>query len=511
MRTSPLVATLAAALLSAAALGASAGPAVTEAAGIVQVQGAGYDSWKNVTQTPLPLSARDQVRTGSRSRAVVTFDDGTRIELGPESAFALEESAASRAGLRLSIGRLKAIVQKALSRRFEVRTPAAVCSVRGTEFEVRVETSGRTHVSLYKGLLGVADNRGSQVLMQPGERLRIDVDGMGALQRTPSPEQGKRESFHNQMRREVGLDMSKEEVLAAAAREIKLAEYQQGKALTDVFGNRVRVEEYILRPRSDQFKFVVLNERESRFDYFYYLGTFNKALPGDLSAALRQLPGTPDAPPEYYLTGFETGRSNTVDSMRELAAGGHAVDVNNNADATDDVGAYFDAAQDRYVELASGQGFHQALFDDYGFYINGKLKYGWTGTNIQSYADVDNAPTTDPISGALLTNANAWLDGGGLLAARSVSVTFPNAELLQQTIHESFSDGTFTRWDNYIIDNDGNVAPLSAFSGVTSGADFKKKLLDFNYEQVVTSTHFEGRKIDLVVEPKILIQSGLVQ
>ena len=117
-----------------------------------------------------------------------------------------------------------------------------------------------------------------------------------------------REQFQTVMRREMSLDMSKEEVLAAAAREIKLAEFQQGKVLMDVFGQRVRLEEYIIRPRADQFKLVVLNERQSRFDYFYYLGTFNTALPTDMSVALRQLSGSVGTAPTFWLTGFETGR-----------------------------------------------------------------------------------------------------------------------------------------------------------------------------------------------------------
>ncbi|MBI5883855.1 MAG: hypothetical protein HZB91_12220 [Elusimicrobia bacterium] len=44
-----------------------------------------------------------------------------------------------------------------------------------------------------------------------------------------------------------------------------------------------------------------------------------------------------------------------------------------------------------------------------------------------------------------------------------------------------------------------------------TGTEYKDRLLKFNYEQVITSSEFEGRKIDIVVEPKILIQSGLIQ
>ena len=36
-------------------------------------------------------------------------------------------------------------------------------------------------------------------------------------------------------------------------------------------------------------------------------------------------------------------------------------------------------------------------------------------------------------------------------------------------------------------------------------------LLKWNYEQQDTATEFQGRNIDLVVEPKIFIKSGLIQ
>ncbi|MBI5243127.1 MAG: FecR domain-containing protein [Elusimicrobia bacterium] len=484
---------------------------LVKAYGMVQTRGPSED-WQTVSALPAPLAEGERVRTGARAGAVIVFADRSRVELGADSSFALEHVSARRTAMRIELGRLKASVQRQLSARFEVRTPTAVCFVRGTDFVVFVAAGGRTTVDLLRGLLGVEDRRGHQLLLRPNERLRVDVRGMGVPERAPSAAQVLRQDFHAGMRREVGLDQAKEEVLAAAAREVKLAEYQQGKALIDVSGNRVRLEEYILRPSANQFKFVVLNRRESRLDYFYYLGTFNKALPAELSGVLRQLPGGVGAQPEYYLTGFETGRSNTIDSMRELAQGGHPVDVNNNSDLTDNVAWWFDAGSDRYVEVGT-RGFFQTLFNSYGFYINGKLKYGWTSArDIASYSEKINASNLDPITGAALTSANAWLDPlTGQLAVRSVNRTFPDPGRVHQRIYESYEDGSFISWDNYILDDQGRVAAVSDFSGLVSGTAFKSRLLDFNYEVVITASEFNGRRIDLVVEPRILISSGLIQ
>ncbi len=63
---------------------------------------------------------------------------------------------------------------------------------------------------------------------------------------------------------------------------------------------------------------------------------------------------------------------------------------------------------------------------------------------------------------------------------------------------------------DYIFSDEGAVAPSSAFDGLTTGPAFKNELLKWNYEQIIEATEFQGRKIDLVVEPKILIKSGLI-
>jgi hypothetical protein len=474
------------------------GAQLAETQGIVQVQSRSAQGWVTVRRAPLELSSGDSIRTGYKAKAVVELEDGSRVELAGGAELQLREASTYRTDLELAAGALKAFVKKLGGTRiFKVRTQTAVASVRGTEFRVEVMGGGRTRIDLYKGLLGVEDKLGQQILMKPGQRLDIDLRGMGNPDTAPSPVQSRKTEFQTLMRRELKLDMSKEEVQAAAAREVKLAEFQQGKALIDAFGHRVRVEEYIVRPAADQFKLVVLNERTNRFDWFYYLGTFNQALPADLSVALRQLSGTIDTAPTWWLTAFETGRSNTRDSAVELAQGGHPVDVNNNLDPGDDVNFFYDGESDRFIDSA-GRAVYQTLFDRYGFYLNGKLKYGWTGAALQTYADATPSFNTDPITGAALAQP---------LAARTVNTIFPSEGLQRQVIYESYADGTFIQWDNFIINDEGRVATISDFKG----RPYKQAVLDFNFQQVMTATEFEGRKIDLVVEPKIFIRSGLLR
>ncbi|MEK9145678.1 MAG: FecR family protein, partial [Elusimicrobiota bacterium] len=270
-------------------LSLAAPAAITRATGVVQVRygsfidrgtgdtrqrapaPAGAVPWATLSILPAPLAAGDEVRTGAGASIAVELQDGSLLDLGADASMAVEDLSKGRYALRLGLGTLRAQVRKDPSRRFEVRTPTTLCSVRGTDFAVTVGAGGRTQVDLRSGLLGVEDNRGRQTLLRPGESLRVDLRGMANPERSPEPEQARRGDFRSRMRRELALDSSREEPFAAAARETRLAEHQQGRALMDLSGRRARVEEYFLRPRSDQVRLVALNSREGRLAAYSFL------------------------------------------------------------------------------------------------------------------------------------------------------------------------------------------------------------------------------------------------
>ena len=362
--------------------------------GQVYLKGTGSVVWGEITDNRI-VNSGDEIRTAGGSKATLSFKDGSRVELGPKSTFMLEKTGEKEASMKLSVGWMKAVVSRVMARRFSVRTPTAVCSVRGTEFDLSVKDSGATAVSLFTGSLGVADGKGNEVTLKPGESVNVDQQGIGKVAASPTQESKKAEDTADRkaLKREVGLEMTKEEVQAAAALEQKNAVYQQGKAMVDVNGYRVRLEEYIIRPTPTQFKLVVLNERADRFDYFYYLGTFNRTLPDDISGALRQIPGCIGAACSYWLSSYETGRSNTQDRVLESASGGHLVDVNNNGVAGDEITMAFNTQTNDYQNLTAAavdnagnlaapanDKFFVALFDDYTLAYNGINHIKWVPT-----------------------------------------------------------------------------------------------------------------------------------
>lgn len=498
-----LSAVLACALLVPAARAAS----VSATYGKVLYLRSGSYTWAQVSRGQI-VNNGDQLKTATDARASVTFDDGSRVDLSPGTSFTLQQATPAASEMKVTLGGLKAFISKSLNRRFQVRTPTAVCSVRGTEFAVSVDRGGETRVQMFSGLLAVSDRSGNEVLLKDTQSIDVTQGGLGRVTDARSSdggEGGQDSDAKRTAKREVDLRMSKEEVQAAAAMEAKLSEYQQGKAMIDVNGNRVRIEEYIVRPAADQFKLVVLNSREDRFDYFFYHGTFNQALPSDMSVALRQLAGCIGAACAYNLTSYRTGRSNTIDYMLETASGGHQVDINNNAvGAQDDVTAAYDPATQSFVSLPTGTPFFKTLFDNYDLSFNGVSHQSWAGANIQNMV---SGQAGAPVFTNVTTVRNS-----PFCAPPQCTYSEVSEGLFHDVVYASNADQSiWEKYDSYVINDDGKIARTADFASTGfSGTSFKQTLLNWNFQTIVTASEFQGRKIDLVVEPKIFIQSGLI-
>jgi len=73
-------------------------------------------------------------------------------------------------------------VAKIASRRFEVRTPTAVCAVRGTEFTIDVDARGQTEVRMFTGLMSVTDGHGRETMVRERQSIRVTGEGLGPVQ-----------------------------------------------------------------------------------------------------------------------------------------------------------------------------------------------------------------------------------------------------------------------------------------------------------------------------------------
>jgi hypothetical protein len=480
-------------------------------------QKSGADAWRKATTDDV-LEPGDHLRTGVGGSATLVFEDSSQIELGPSANFLINDIGAGKTTVELSVGFLRAFISKVAARQFRVRTPTAVCAVRGTEFSIDVNAQGHTNVQMFSGVLAVADSHGNETVVKDQQSVRVTDKGLGAVQTNAKQTSldSHTEKLKNLAKREVGLEMSKEAVQSAAASEAKNAVYQQGKAIIDVNGQRVRIEEYIIRPTANSFKLVVLNERATRFDYFYYHGIFNTTLPDDLSVALRQLPGCIGSACQYFMTGFDTARSNTIDNMLEVATGGHLVDVNNDGNATDAVTAAFNPATNQFTGLnvpnAGGVGndkFFQTLYNTDRLTFNGNMHTSWTPQAAAGAACGTPGNTCSMAAAEIAVNNVTTVQFPPTCGPPNC--TYNESGVMHQVVYSQDGTGaTWDKFDSYIISDKGKVASAADFAGVTSGASYKQTLLNWNFEQIVTASEFQGRKIDLAVEPKIFIQSGLI-
>jgi len=98
------------------------------------------------------------LHSGGQSGLRQRFIDGTIFEIGPSSTLKIQDLSGDKKHLKrtildLEIGELLSTIEKGLD--YKVRTPQAVCAVRGTEFVVRSGKNKVTKSAVFSGKVGV--------------------------------------------------------------------------------------------------------------------------------------------------------------------------------------------------------------------------------------------------------------------------------------------------------------------------------------------------------------------
>ncbi len=142
------------------------------AKGTVECQKKGAGAWAAV-EAPYLLEVGDQVRTGAKSKAEIYIKYGSKVRLGADTTFAIDKVSPTENSVNVLRGKMQAWIRKFVGRGFSVRTPAAVCAVRGTVFGVEVSEAGQTTWDLFSGSIQIADNRNRTVDLVPNQRLEV--------------------------------------------------------------------------------------------------------------------------------------------------------------------------------------------------------------------------------------------------------------------------------------------------------------------------------------------------
>ncbi|MFQ6016176.1 MAG: FecR domain-containing protein [Anaerolineae bacterium] len=147
--------------------------------------------WIKVEERVL-VSVGDRIKTSDNSRALLTFSEGTSAELGSNTDLGLQNLVRGPEGrpfmveLKLWLGTTWNRVERLLdpTSRYQIETPSAVASVRGTEFVVKVDERQVTEVLGFQDEVEVTA-QGVTVVVGPGQRA-IVLPGQPPLQINPS-------------------------------------------------------------------------------------------------------------------------------------------------------------------------------------------------------------------------------------------------------------------------------------------------------------------------------------
>lgn len=446
-----------------------------EAAGLVQVRTAGGDNWNPAGKLPRPLNEGDGVRSGFNAKAKVELYDGTTVETAGNAHISVEVDGRTHTSVHALFGKATVSANAFGGRVVSVRTPVCVVRARGERvvYRLTVAGGGSTTVEIQDGVAGVEDNRGNSMLLRRGQRVEVDLAGVHEPTAAPTPVQAKSLDFAAMMRRELGFELGRDADYAAAAREARRGERELGRVLQDSDGNRVRVEEYLVRPAANQVNLVVMNGRRSGgLSYFSWNAVFTTVLPVNLEPVMAGVGGG-SAASAWTVSTFATTFANERDNLVYRGEGGHQVDLNGNADPLDDIG--------------TGSAF-RTIFDRYGVYANGVLKRGFTGVNLQAYSDAVASVNNDPLTGAALAVP---------LPVVVINASYPDAAAARRTRLESYGNGTTIQRETATLEFAGGVAPRSSLGA-----------FDLNMEERVT---FAGRTISVVMPSRAALVTEQVK
>jgi len=134
-----------------------------------------------------PVDWQDLVNTQVNARARIALDDGSVLNVGSESSMKIvkHDAGAQQTELELTYGKLRTQAQKIAKPdgKFEVRTPAGVAGVVGTDFFVAFDNStGTMNVIAFEGLVRVCNLAGVCVVVKAGQMTNVrSGDNSGPL------------------------------------------------------------------------------------------------------------------------------------------------------------------------------------------------------------------------------------------------------------------------------------------------------------------------------------------
>ena len=296
--------------------------------GNVEARQAREGQWGPASES-MEIAEGGAIRTASDGAAVLLLPNKTKVWLKDATSLEIEQRQTLASRLALVFGRIKVRVPHLMRKeKFEVRTPAAVCAVRGTEFTLGTTEEGKMDLQVLFGEVKlrfvVPPEKGNDEFYIPqGQGLSLDEKGKAAKPALLNPK-AEREALENwnpgvkpgdrqndlkqkendraQVREFARVTTNSNNEVKSFLNVVKESDLEAGRTLTDVHGNLVRVDQRMMRPEANQIQFFNLVKRPTysndgasvakggfryngaqdvvnRLDYMQMTMAFNKDLP----------------------------------------------------------------------------------------------------------------------------------------------------------------------------------------------------------------------------------------
>ena len=346
----------------------------------------------------------------------------------------------------------------------------------------------------------------------------------------------------NELRQEVNESKNREQMETIGVQDIRLGEYQDGKTLTDIHGNRVRLEQYVLIPKPNQIEILTYSKRDTGVDTLKAVYTLNKDIPknietnvpdvrqvGELdpkkweSGALADIQA-----PEYYSTNIESSVKNDKgDSVVFLAVDGSLYQVNDFSSNLDlykyDVlykDSYINVNDITKVRLSQVGGTPgTTTLGTLEWYLP---KYLSTTNELSKTVTVDPSKKDgDPAKLIALNDLQTWAhtssesywDGTKIDNNSDWWKNMTVGQLLDKkldwTNKITFADGTYLQQREAWLKDSGEELTVGSYFSLLrnlSPDNWVKNISELNHEGIWTATEFGDRTIDVLWSPSIFVK-----
>jgi ferric-dicitrate binding protein FerR (iron transport regulator) len=156
----------------------TAGQRAGEVSRVIPAVSVGRGSKTITASAKTVVDWQDLVNTQANARARISLDDGSVLNVGSESSVKVvkHDAGAQQTELELTYGKLRTKAQKIAKPdgKFEVRTPAGVAGVVGTDFFLGYDnTANVMNVIVFEGFVKVCNLAGVCVIVKAGQMTSV--------------------------------------------------------------------------------------------------------------------------------------------------------------------------------------------------------------------------------------------------------------------------------------------------------------------------------------------------